>query len=191
MLYIFTLLVSIFIIFFFPKVPGSIFHSSWHFVCHFPAMVLGGIVFKVRTTLKTSNSNRDRILLMMSFILYFVIMHYGKGQVGWKYYTQILCLFPLQGFCYYSYKVCTECWCKKLMNSKLRYPLTWISALTLEIYVVQFHIITDYFNSIFPISLILVFTLILIAAFMLRIFVNIFLRFFNTEDMKLKELFKI
>ncbi|MCM1147268.1 MAG: hypothetical protein NC344_05470 [Bacteroidales bacterium] len=163
------------------KSEGSVFHSSWHYVCHFSVMVMGGMAY-----MHKGMNNRpfwDMVLLAVSFVAYFAIMAIGKGQADWRYYAQILALLPLHSFCWFAYKVCSYGWCDKVFVSRVfRWPFVVVSSLTLEIYIVQFHIISARFNSMFPLSLIIVFALICLAAYLLRVAVNIFIQFMGREN---------
>ena len=42
--------------------------------------------------------------------------------------------------------------------------MSWIAALTLEIYILQFSFVTNQFNSLFPLNVLLVFAIIVLAA---------------------------
>ena len=57
----------------------------------------------------------------------------------------------------------------------------WIASLTLEIYVVQFHVITDRFNALFPLKWLIVFGLVCVTAYLLRVIVNVFLQFMGKD----------
>lgn len=64
------------------------------------------------------------------------------------------------------YKVANYGWTSKLFNIPYFGRICFIIAsLTLEIYIVQFAIITDRFNSVFPISILLVFCMIVLVAY--------------------------
>jgi len=178
-----SVLVSVVYAFLMPKSAGSIFHSSWHYVCHFSVMVLGGLAFIYKDKIKKEYFFMDLIWLGFSFIAYFAVMAIGKGQTDWKYYIQIIALIPLHTFCWFFYKVCSYSWCDKIfLTKRLRWPFITVSSLTLEIYIVQFHIITDKYNSLFPISWIIVFAQICFAAYLLRVCVNVFIQFMRKED---------
>lgn len=203
MCYFLSVIVAVCMAFVLPKGEGSLFHTDWHFVCHFSIMVLGGIAFlklDARTfpEAKTDNNSsaighiRDWAIFLTSFILYFVIMRIGKGQTDWRYYIQVIALLPLQIFCWYAYKMFSCEWCKKLMtNRRLGWPFMMVSSLTLEIYVVQFHVITDRFNRVFPLNTVIVFCLICIAAYLLRILVNLFVQFMSKDDWNWKNVVNV
>lgn len=175
-----------------PIANGSPFHTSFHFVCHFSVMVLGGLVYLNKERIECSHIWRDLILCLLSFGAYFIILRIGKGQVGIKYYLQIVSLLPLHTFCYYAFKVTNHKWTNNLFNIPFLGQLCYsIASLTLEIYIVQFALITDKFNSVFPISLLVVFCIIVIVAYLLKVVTSIFLQVMSNESFSIKNAFRI
>lgn len=145
-------------------------------------MVMGAMVCLYRDRIRCGKLWLDLLLWAVSFVAYFAIVAVGKGASDWRWYTQVAALVPLHTFCYYSYKVCAYKWCEKLMTHKVwRFPLCWIASLTLEIYVVQFHVITDRFNALFPLNWLIVFGLVCVTAYLLRVVVNVFVQFMGRE----------
>ena len=177
-----SVLVSIVSVFLFPQGHGSMFHTHWHYVCHFSVMVMGAMVFMYREKISSGKLWVDLLLLAVSFIAYFAIVAVGKSATDWRWYTQLAALVPLHSFCYFGYKVCMHGWCGKLMTHGIwRWPIGWIASLTLEIYVVQFHVITDRFNALFPLNWFIVFGLVCVTAYLLRVIVNAFLQFMGKD----------
>ena len=115
MLSLFGLAVACSVAYFFwmPVAEGSPFHTSFHFVCHFSVMVMGGLCYLLRDKVKCSSIMRDMLWMIVSFIAYFVILKIGKGAMGIRYYSQITALIPLHIFVYYLYKVASYSWCDK------------------------------------------------------------------------------
>ena len=175
-----------------PIVEGSPFHSSFHYICHFSIMVLGAIVYDSRNQIRRRHIWVDIILLMISFVGYFLILAIGKGKTDVRYYLQILALLPLHSFVYYAYKVASYGWVNKCFGMKyIGKGMSVIASLTLEIYVVQFMIITNQFNRLFPLNTIIVFMLICVAAYFLKVVTSIFLSIMSTEPFRIKEIVKI
>lgn len=170
------------------KVQGSIYHSSLHYICYFPSMMLG---------LYIGNHNRPRckyglIKTILCFLSYFIIMKVGKGKTDILYYTQIIAIIPLNMFIYYLYVWLSSLNINKFVETnKLWKPIYWISSMSLEIYVVQFSVITNKFNDLFPLSIVIVFMLILFTAYCLRIFTNIFNQTFTSDSYSIKSMLKI
>lgn len=99
-----------------PIASGSPFHTSFHYVCHFSVMVMGGLCYLLRDKVKCSSIKWDMLWMIVSFIAYFVILKIGKGSMGIRYYSQITALIPLHIFVYYLYKVASYSWCDKVFH---------------------------------------------------------------------------
>lgn len=171
------------------KSTGSIFHSNLHYICYFPSMLLGLYLGTKRENIRI---NYLLIKTIGSFLAYFLIMKIGKGQTNALYYLQIIAIFPLNIFIYYLYYWLTSIQLNKIKEKKwLWYPIYWIGSLSLEIYVVQFSVITDRYNNLFPLNTIIIFIQILIVAYILRICSNFFTQTFSNESYSLKKALKI
>lgn len=166
--------------------------TYFHYVCHFSVMVMGGLCYLLRDKVKCSSIMRDMLWMIVSFIAYFVILKIGKGAMGIRYYSQITALIPLHIFVYYLYKVASYSWCKKAFSSMIVGKImSWIAALTLEIYIVQFSFVTNQFNSLFPLNLLLVFAIIVLAAYLLKVMTSLFLAVLSKEDLEWKEIVRL
>lgn len=160
-----------------PICAGSPFHSSFHYVCHFSVMLMGSLCYLCRDKIKCEKLWKDVVTMAISFVLYFVILKIGKGHEGFRYYLQVLALVPLHTFVYYSYKAVSYPWCERLfLQKKIGKALSFVASLTLEIYVVQFALITDRFNALFPLNVMIVFSVIVLGAYFLHILTSLFLK---------------
>lgn len=187
-----SFLLTIVYFFLMPKAEGSPFHTSLHYVCHFSIMVLGGICYLLRDKICCNKLWRDMLWMVLSFVLYFLILKVGKGQLGIRYNLQILALIPLHTFVYYLYKVSSYSWCNCCFRKKfLGRTLSVVAALTLEIYIVQFTFITDSLNRLFPLNVVIVFGVIVLAAYVLKVLTSLFLALMSTEHLVWRELVKV
>ena len=166
--------------------------TYFHYVCYFSVMVMGGLCYSLRDKIKCMSITRDMLWMIVSFIAYFVILKIGKGAMGIRYYSQITALIPLHTFVYYLYKVASYSWCDKAFHSLvLGRVMSWIAALTLEVYIVQFAFVTNQFNSLFPLNLLLVFAIIVLAAYLLKVMTSLFLAVLSKEDLEWKEIVRL
>ena len=69
--------------------------------------------------------------------------------------------------------------------------MSWIAVFTLEIYIVQFAFMTNQFNSIFPFNVLLVFAIIVLAAYLLKVMTSLFLAVLSKEDLEWKEIVRL
>ncbi len=141
--------------------------------------------------IKNKNLLIDLILCITFFILYFILMALGKGKFDSWYYIQLLAVFPLLLFIFYSYKVVNYGWCNQLANYKIWSIVFLISSLTYEIYIVQFNVITDFFNEFYPFNTIIVFLMIICSAYILRVLTNFFSQLFSQKNWRISEIFRL
>lgn len=188
----FSIAASLLYFYFMPKATGSIFHTNLHFVCHFSIMIMGGMTYLYKDKIKIKSLWKDCLWAIFWFVLYFIILYVGKGKQDYKYYVQIVGLLPLHLFIFYAYKIASYHWCTTLFqSSRWKRILTTIASLTLEIYIVQFHIITDKFNRLFPLNTVIVFIFICITAYCLRVMTSLFLQFLSSAPFEFKNAIKI
>lgn len=174
-----------------PKVAGSIYHS-FHYTTYFSTMMLGVVVGFKGGTIKMNNLLIDLLLSLISFLMYFVIMYFGKGKEGFYYYVQLLAILPLLSFLFYIFKVVSYNWCNLLSKTKIWPFIFAIASLTYEIYIVQFEIIKKYsFSNWFPFNTIVVFLIILFFAYMLRLLTNFFIQLFSKSNLNVRKIFKL
>ena len=191
-LFMFSIAASLLFFYFMPKATGSIFHTNLHFVCHFSIMIMGGMTYLYKDKIKIKSLWKDCLWAIFWFVLYFIILYIGKGKQDYKYYVQIVGLLPLHLFIFYAYKTASYHWCTTLFqSSRWKRILTTIASLTLEIYIVQFHIITDKFNRLFPLNTVIVFIFICITAYCLRVMTSLFLQFLSSAPFEFKNAIKI
>ena len=191
-LFMFSIAASLLYFYFMPKATGSIFHTNLHFVCHFSIMIMGGMTYLYKDKIKIKSLWKDCLWAIFWFVLYFIILYIGKGKQDYKYYVQIVGLLPLHLFIFYAYKTASYHWCTTLFqSSRWKRILTTIASLTLEIYIVQFHIITDKFNRLFPLNTVIVFIFICIKAYCLRVMTSLFLQFLSSAPFEFKNAIKI
>lgn len=189
MFILFGLAVACSVTFFFwmPVAVGSPFHTIFHFVCHFSIMMMGAIVYVCRDKIKTKHWVMDVSCMALSFVLYFLILAIGKNKTGLLYDVQVLALVPLHSFVYYSYKVATYKWTDWCFGKRfLGKGISLVAGLTLEIYIVQFMLITNKLNSVFPLNIVIVFAVICLAAYLLKVMTAAFLSLLSKEKFSLE-----
>lgn len=190
--FVLSLVGSVAFFFLMPIAEGSPFHTNFHYVCHFSIMVMGGLCYLQRDKLVCNGLWKDALAMVVFFVAYFVILKIGKGQCGIRYYSQVLALVPLHLFVYYFYKMCSYSWCQRAFQTPVfGRIIAIIAALTLEIYVVQFSIITNQFNQLFPLNILIVFVLIAFAAYLLKVLTSLFLAILSKEHLVWKEIVKV
>ena len=106
--------------------------------------------------------------------------------MGWLYDVQVLALVPLHGFVYYGYKVASYKWTDWCFGKRfLGKGISLVAGLTLEIYIVQFMLITNKWNSVFPLNIVIVFAIICLAAYLLKVMTAAFLSLLSKDKFSL------
>lgn len=105
---------------------------------------------------------------------------------------QLFTIIPMFGILYFAYRVGDFDGIKKVFASKrIGKLLLIIGNLCLECYLIQFYIITDKFNVIFPLNVPLIWCLTLLAAYGLKILSKLIASLLDSQPFDWKYLFKI
>lgn len=185
-----SVILLLILLFLMEKTPGSIYHSDLHYICYITSMLLGVKLSANNLKLRYSTTSLA-VKMVISFILYFAVMKIGKGRTDFLYYSQIFAIIPLNTFIYYLYIYLSRVSITMNFNKFFWKIVFFVGSLSLEIYVVQFSIITDRFNYLFPLNTIVVFVLIVICAYFLRICSNFFSQTFSGDQYSFTKMFKV
>ena len=121
--------------------------------------------------------------LLICIVLFFGLCWFKcQTGIGWEL-LQISSLIPLLGTTYYFWRLSNT----KLLTQAYHHHLTgpiirFISGLCLEIYLVQYNLFTDKLNNIFPLNLLVIFSTILVTAYLLRCLSRIWSQTFKDGD---------
>ena len=166
---------------------------KWQWSLFFPVMLLGGIIGKVSKDKETKEVKPlgyiPIFLLGISIIIYYLLM-FVEQRVGVQM-IRMFTIFPLMSFAYALHKLCSGKIAYKIYNNKYSHLfLMTIGSLCLEIYLVQPILLTDAFNYLFPLNLILMYLIIFVAAYLLRCVSRIWLQTFKDADYDWKAIYK-
>ncbi|MDR2450077.1 MAG: acyltransferase [Prevotellaceae bacterium] len=156
---------------------------------YFLFMLLGAIL---GSTKKQWNFvfKKDILKLVLCTIVYYAILAIAdKYEKVTKF--QILSLLPLLGTIFYFYKICNSKLLKKIYYSKFNKMIVLISMLCLEIYVVQGTLLTDKMNALFPFNIVIMFTIIVICAYAVKVLSRIFSQIFMDAPFNWNAIFQI
>lgn len=166
----------------------------WQWSMFFAVMLLGAIVGKeMNTTRKREQGQKTTVNYL--FCLCSIVTYYALIYAEQKYGIQMLRMFtiiPLMSFTYSLHKLCTGTFAHRLYKNKYTHLVIMaIGGLCLEIYLVQPRLLTDKFNSIFPLNLLLMYAIILVAAYLLRCLSRIWMQTFKDGEYNWKDVFKL
>ena len=155
-------------------------------------MLLGAYVGN-KSIMLVSRPTIDAILLIFSVLSFYAIQFFAvKSEI--VAHLQIVSLIPLMGVVIYIYKLsCTEK-CNRIMKSNAGFSLQFIAGLCLEAYIVQVTLIpylSNYISSLFPLSLLIMFIIIIIAAYITRSIGNFISQVFEKDSFDWKSIFAL
>ena len=134
---------------------------------------------------------RDLVLLLCSIIAFYVIF-ISTMRVKSITPLQILSVFPLMGVVFYFYKVGQSEWVRSIYNSKAGFFfIRFVGGLCLEIYMIQYYLFTDKLNNIFPLNILIMFAVIIGAAYLTRCFARLIGQTFKDEPYDWKKIREI
>ena len=158
---------------------------------HYFLFMLLGAIMGISKKQWHFNLKTDLIKLIGSILVYYAILFVGKKYVFFSE-LQIISLIPLLFITYYFYKVCSCNPLKKWYSTKhLGGIIKFIGGLCLEIYLVQSALFTDKMNNIFPLNILIMFLIVIFAAYILRCGSRIFSQTFKDKEYDWKSVFKI
>lgn len=133
----------------------------------------------------------DFIMLLISLVAFyaiFILTMKMKSLVVFQFFS----VFPLISAIYFFYKLGLSCWAEKLYNTKIGYfIIRFVGGLCLEIYMIQYYLFTDKMNSLFPLNIFIMFTVIIIAAYFTRCLARIIAQTFTENGYEWKQITNI
>lgn len=143
--------------------------------------MLQGAIIGSNINRLTINPKKDIIMLFLCLICFYSFYILPRKIYAIEF-LQIFNFIPLWGVVLYFYKVCSSNWIKNIYNKKIVYfTVRFIGGLCLEIYLIQFYLFTDKMNNLFPLNLIIMFIIIIIAAYLTRCISRIFSQTFKDD----------
>lgn len=122
----------------------------------------------------------------------FYAIYIISNEYEWLDKCQYLSLIPLGFILVYMYRLSCGPLMKMLYGNKyIGWCVNFLGGLCLEIYIVQIPIITDRYNSFFPLNIPIVFVCIVVMAYLLRCCSRFLLQTFQDGDYNWKNIFKL
>lgn len=154
----------------------------------FDFMLLGAFIGSVPKGKIICKPKKDLFLLVLSVLLFYIIFISTMKfkNVG---YLQILSVLPLLSAVFYFYKVGLSPWAEKLYKNKVFYfIIRFVGGLCLEIYMIQYYLFTDKMNSIFPLNILIMFIIVITAAYLTRCFARLISQTFKDAPYNWKKM---
>lgn len=169
----------------------------WIWSMYFLPFLFGAILGKAQkngqlTKLKNLNWSVKFAGLIFSAIVYYVLM-YLIGRYDSLNLLYPLIILPQLGVVYYFYALCNSSFVEKAYNNKrIHIFMMWVGGMCLEIYIVQPRLLHAFpMTTIFPLNIFIIFGLIFVCAFALKILSRIWEQTFKDADYNWKDIIKM
>lgn len=181
-------IVLVWYLFFHDNSSLGIYSSGDYFAwaIYFLFMLLGAYLGAGKIELCSIRLRYNVILFLISLVSYYGLQYLCVlSDVLVRF--QLVTLIPMFGVIIFLYKICDSSMLNKLMDRRIGNVVKAIAGLCLESYLVQFSLITDKMNGIFPLNLVIVMIAILIMAYVVKCLGRVFVQVFRNEDFRWKD----
>lgn len=157
--------------------------SSAKYIFFFGFMLLGSLMGLNKQ--HGFKFNKELCLFVFSILCFYGILVLSERmRTIWQ--VQIASLIPLLGGVIFLFRACSTDIIKSLFNKYRIFG--FIGSLCLEMYIVQSALFTTAMNDLFPLNLLIMLLIVVVAAFFLRCSARIFEQLFRKEDFDLKNI---
>ena len=140
---------------------------------YFIFMLLGSKMGMMDTSRQERHQWRNLILGLASIACYYVIVTVTI-RVRSIFFLHIFAFVPLLTMTYFLYLWANGAWAKTIYNNRVgNFIIRFIGGMCLEIYLIQNSLYTDKMNFLFPLNLLIMFCIIVVAAYLLRCFARL------------------
>lgn len=182
---IFTTIIGLIILLYFNDFSKGLIYGNQNlrYFIYFPFMAFGAYCGINRNKLRYKGHHFW--LMIVSFGLWYAVNSFkNELQV-----CSVLVLFP---FLYYLYSCGNSKFITRILANKIINKIViFCGGLCLEVYLIQFSLITDKFNNIFPLNIPLIFIIIISCAYFLHILAGLILQTFRDTPYSFKEMAKV
>ncbi|MBO4851500.1 MAG: acyltransferase [Prevotella sp.] len=133
----------------------------------------------------------DALMLMLCIVAYYLIIYFSMRN-DQPTMLQFFCYFPALGTIYYFYKVFRSKWAASIYRHPFAQSIIrFVGGLCLEIYLIQFSVITTKLNHLFPLNILIVFAEALALAYLTRCLARFILQTFSDKPYDWTKMVKI
>ena len=167
--------------------------TLYRWIPYFGFMLMGAMIgMKSKSGITKYSFNwYDGVLFVLSLSLFYGIQFASKKDLSVAPY-QIITLLPLAGVIFYFYKICNAPFFERIYNKKAgNLVIMTVSGLCLESYLIQYNVISDKLNLLFPLNIPIIMTMVLIVSYLCRCLARIFSQTFAKGDYEWKKVFAL
>lgn len=155
----------------------------------FNFMLLGAYLSSNRDKIRAGHPIKDIMLMIVFTALYYAVFAVSERLEGPLVLIQYISMFPLFIAMYYFYKVGDSEWVVRIYKNKFfHFLIRFIGGLCLEIYLVQWFFLTDKFNYLFPLNILMIFGAVIVAAYFTRCLARLFSQTFREAPYEWKKI---
>lgn len=145
--------------------------SKWFL--YFMFMLLGSKMGMIDTSKQEKYQWRNLILVILSIVAYYVFVTLTIRNQS-IHFLHIFAFIPLLTMTYFFYLWANGSTAKSIYNNRVgNFIIRFIGGMCLEIYLIQNCLYTDKMNFLFPLNLLIMFCIIVVAAYLLRCFARL------------------
>lgn len=145
--------------------------SKWFL--YFMFMLLGAKMGMMDTSRQEKHQWRNLILALLSIVAYYMVITVTI-RVPSVAFLHIFAFVPLLTMTYFLYLWAGGAMAKSIYSNRVgNFLIRFIGGMCLEIYLIQNNLYTDKMNFLFPLNLLIMFCIIVVAAYLLRCFARL------------------
>lgn len=164
--------------------------TLFRWIPYFGVMLMGAYIGVKKEMIRYS-FKKDVLFLLLCILIFYGIQLAAKKYVQVAPW-QILTVPFLFGIVYYFYKCCNAKSFQHIYESKIgNWCIMVAGGLCLESYLVQYCVITNKLNFLFPLNIPLIMLATLLLAYFTRCLARLFSQTFRTEDYEWKKIFAL
>ena len=173
------------------KFPFANDELSNKWLLYFMFMLLGSKMGMMDTSRQEQPQWRNLIFALMSIVGYYAIITVTL-RVRSISFLHIFAFVPLLTMTYYLYRGSKGSFAKSIYNNPIgNFVIRLIGGLCLEIYLIQNYLYTDKMNFLFPLNLLIMLLIIIVAAYLLRCFARLISQTFKVAPYDWKKMFSL
>lgn len=154
-------------------------------------MLLGAKAGTMDTSHLAQHQWRNLALTLISIVAFYAIV-VSSSRIESVEFLHVFSVIPLITICYFLYLWGEGKTAKSIYNNKAGYfVIRFVGGLCLEVYLVQNSLFTDRFNFLFPLNLLIMFIIVVIAAYLLRCFSRLISQTFKDAPYDWKKMVSI
>lgn len=167
--------------------------TLFRWIPYFSMMLMGawlGLKTK-RGEIRVKTTWKDPAMLLFCLLVFYGVQFAAKSVTAVAPW-QIVTIPFLAGIVYFFWRCCNAEWLRRVYETRIgNWVIMAVGGLCLESYLIQFSLLTDKLNWLFPLNIPLIMLIILMVSYVCRCLARIISQTFRTEDYEWRKVFAI